>query len=393
MTTERIGILGGGQLARMLLQAAIPLGVETTVLAAQADEPAALVARRVVVGDWASPAVLDEFAAQVDVVILENEFVGSAKLEHLARRHLRLVPNAATLALIEDKALQKQTLADAGLPVPPLALVETVEDVHELGERWGWPLMLKTRRNGYDGKGTARVDDAGCAELACRSLGWPDNPIYAEAWIPFATELATLVIRSVNGEECVYPVVETIQPTGVCRIVRAPARLDPAVSAEATRIAQAAAHAVGALGILAVEMFLTQDGRVLVNELAPRPHNSGHYSIEGCFSSQFENAIRAALGWPLGSPDLRDGAAVMVNVLAPCARELDSSVTVPALAHKHVHVHWYDKRAARVGRKIGHVTAVAATMATAEERAQSAVNALEKSMCHGGIEILGPEAL
>ena len=382
--TERIGILGGGQLARMLLGAAIPLGVETTVLAARADEPAALVARNVVVGSWDNVAVLDEFAAQVDVVILENEFVGSAKLEHLATRHLRLVPNAATLALIEDKLIQKQTLAQAGLPVPPLALIETVADVEHCGDKWGWPVMLKTRRNGYDGKGTAKVDDVHCIELACRSLGWPENPLYAEAWIPFATELATLVIRSISGEECVYPVVETLQPTGVCRVVRAPAPYDAAIIAEAQRVARAAATAVGSLGILAVEMFLTADGRVLVNELAPRPHNSGHYSIEGCYSSQFENAIRAALGWPLGDASLRDGAAVMVNILAPCAREIDSSVLVPALMHPHVHVHWYDKRMARTGRKLGHITAVAHEIATAEARAQAAVHTLETAMCEGG---------
>ncbi len=383
LMTERIGILGGGQLARMLLQAAIPLGVEATVLAAQADEPAALVARNLVVGDWHDTAVLDEFAAQVDVVILENEFVGAAKLEHLAKRHRRLVPGAPTLALIEDKATQKQALADAGLPVPPLAIIAHPDDLTSLGEQWGWPIMLKTRRNGYDGKGTARVDNATCAELACRSLGWPANPLYAEAWIPFTTELATLVIRSVTGEECVYPVVETIQPTGVCRVVRAPAPYSAESIREATRIAQAAAEAVGSLGILAVEMFLTNDGRVLINELAPRPHNSGHYSIEGCYTSQFENAIRAALGWPLGDPGLRHQAAVMVNILAPCEREIDSTVIAPALAHRAVHVHWYDKRMARVGRKIGHITAVGAVLAEVEARAQSAVDGLEHTMQTG----------
>lgn len=382
--TERIGILGGGQLARMLLQAAIPLGVETTVLAAHADEPAALIAHNTVIGDWHDPAILDDFASQVDVVILENEFVGAAKLEHLAKRHLRLVPNAATLALIEDKAAQKQALADAGLPVPALALVESHQDVQRLGDQWGWPVMLKTRRNGYDGKGTAKVDNASCAELACRSLGWPNNPLYAEAWIPFASELATLVIRSVAGEECVYPVVETLQPNGVCRVVRAPAACPAPIVAEAARLAQAAAQVVGALGILAVEMFLTSDGRVLINELAPRPHNSGHYSIEGCYASQFENALRAALGWPLGDPRLCAPAAVMVNILAPCEREIDSTVIAPALTHGQVHVHWYDKRLARVGRKIGHITAVGAEVAVVESQAQAAVQAVEIAMCEGG---------
>lgn len=327
---ERIGILGGGQLARMLLQAAIPLGLEATVLAASADDPAALVARRTVLGDLRDPAVLNQFAALADVVVLENEFIGSDALELLAARRLRLVPSAATLAIIEDKARQKQLLAEAGLPVPPLALIDSPAELARAGAELGWPLMLKTRRNGYDGRGTARVAGPEDCERACASLGWPANPLYAEAWVPFATELATIVIRSVSGEDCVYPVVETIQPTGVCRIVRAPAPVAAPIAAEATRIARAAAEAVGALGILAVELFLTADGRVLVNELAPRPHNSGHYSIEGCHCSQFENALRAALGWPLGDPGLCAPAAVMVNILAPTARPIDAALIGPA---------------------------------------------------------------
>ena len=373
----RIGIFGGGQLARMLVQASIPLGLETVVLAQRADEPAALITRNAVVGAWEDRATLDEFAAHVDVVILENEFIGAEKLTYLAQRGCKLVPSDQTLATIEDKAVQKQTLADAGLPVPPFTLVNTFDDVYAFGLQHGYPLMLKTRRNGYDGKGTAKITDIATAEAVCRSLGFPDNPLYLEAWVPFQAELATLVIRSTTGEQCVYPVVQTIQPNGVCRIVRAPAPFAGAALQEAKTVALAAADAVQATGILAIEMFLTNDNRILVNELAPRPHNTGHYSIEGCYTSQFENYLRAAAGLPLGDPTLRHPAAVMVNVLAPSQRVLDSSLIHAALRPK-VHVHWYDKREARVGRKIGHITAVGHDATEVEQRAQSAVYALEQ---------------
>ncbi len=382
--TATIGILGGGQLARMLMQAAIPLGLETVVLATKADDPAALIARHAVVGDWSDRSVLDAFAAKAEIVILENEFIGAEKLEYLANHNLRLVPTAATLTIIEDKAQQKQTLAAAGLAVPPLALVESLDDVHAAGAQLGWPLMLKTRRNGYDGRGTAKIERADDVESACRSLGWPANPVFVEGWVPFTTELATLVVRSVTGETCVYPVVETIQPNSVCRVVRAPAPYAADIHARAVQAARAAAEAVGAVGILAVEMFLTPAGDILVNELAPRPHNTGHYSIEGCYTSQFENSLRAALGWPLGDPGLCHPAAVMVNVLAPSAATLDSQVIVGALQQPQTHVHWYDKRQARPGRKMGHVTAVGDDMATLEARAQAAVDAIERSIEQGG---------
>ena len=381
---ERIGVLGGGQLARMLLQAAIPLGLELTILATREDDPAALVARHVVAGDWSDPLVLDAFAAQADIVILENEFVGSQRLHYLADKGLRLVPSAETLAIIEDKARQKQTLAAAGLAVPALAEVETLADVEAAGTHFGWPLMLKTRRNGYDGRGTARINGAEHIETACRSLGWPANPVFVEGWVPFEAELATVVVRSVAGATCVYPVVQTIQPQGVCHTVNAPAPYPADLLDEAVELACAAAEAVDAVGILAVEMFLTKDGQVLINELAPRPHNTGHYSIEGCYTSQFENALRAALGWPLGDPGLRHPHATMVNVLAPKAGPLDARFVTAALTHQQVHVHWYDKRSARVGRKIGHITAVGDQARTVEQRALAALKTLEEQL-KGGV--------
>lgn len=374
--TKRLGILGGGQLARMLVQAAIPLGIETVVLANRNDEPAALVSKAVV-GEWNDRALLDQFAQAVDVVVLENEFIGSEKLAYLASKGVQLVPDQATLGLIEDKAQQKLTLADAGLPVPALALIESLDDVAAFGAEHGFPLMLKTRRNGYDGRGTAKIRSAEEIASACSSLGFPENPVFVEAWVPFEAELATLIIRSVSGEQCVYPVIETYQPSGVCRVVRAPAPFSAAIQQQASEVAQATAAALGGLGILAVEMFLTSKGQILVNELAPRPHNTGHYSIEGCYCSQFENTIRAALGWPLGDPQLRHQSAVMVNVLAPTTRPLESSLIQTALKPQ-VHVHWYDKRSAKPGRKIGHITAVGAEPSEVEARAQAAVDQLER---------------
>lgn len=372
----RLGIFGGGQLAQMLTQAAISFGVETVIFERSADSPAGRLTQREVVGAWADPAALERFAAQCDLVTLENEFVDAAILAALEERGLPVLPSSATLAIVQDKLLQKEALRAAGLAVPAFRAVSNPGEALAAAAELGWPLLLKARRNGYDGYGNATVrgpDDLAPAwgRLARGGL------LMVEAWVPFEHELAVMVVRGRDGTTRCYPVVETVQQQHICHIVRAPAPIPADLAANAAQLATAAVEAVDGVGIFGVELFLNSDGQVLVNELAPRPHNSGHYTIEACVTSQFENHLRAVLGWPLGPTDLRAPAAVMVNLLGSRGGSAGPDALKAAAAVPGAHLHLYGKRESRPGRKMGHVTALAASLAEAEAIARRAAALVE----------------
>ena len=373
----RIGIFGGGQLAQMLTQAAVSLGLETAIFERAPDSPAGRLTQREVVGPWEDPEALARFAAHCDLVTLENEFVDAAILARLEARGLPVYPTAATVGLVQDKLTQKERVAAAGLAVPAFRGVAAPEEVLAAGAELGWPLVLKARRNGYDGYGNATLRHAEQAPAAWRRLTAGGSPLLVEAWVPFARELAVMVARGRDGATLAYPVVETVQQNHICHLVRAPAPLPEAEAAAATALAVRAVEAVGGVGIFGVELFELPDGRVLFNELAPRPHNSGHYSIEGCLTSQFENHLRAVLGWPLGPAALRAPAAVMVNLLGRRAGTVPPDALAAALAVPGAHIHLYGKREARVGRKMGHVTALGASLAEAEAVARRAAELVD----------------
>ena len=366
----RVGILGGGQLARMTIAAAIGLGIDVAIFEREADSPAGRLTTREVVGPWEDAALQARFAALCDVITLESEFVDPAILAAFAALGVPARPGAATLALVGDKLRQKETFAAHALPLPPFRAVETPAEVARAGEEWSWPIVLKARRLSYDGYGNAIVrDEAGIAAAWAR-LGAPDRALYAEAWVPFRRELAVMVARSTGGALATYPVVETVQAVEaqICRVVRAPAAVTPEVAARATEIARRAVEAVEAVGVVGVELFEREDGAILLNEIAPRPHNSGHYTIEGCVASQFENHLRAIFDLPLGSTELVAPAAVMVNILGERAAPLDPTPRgLPeALAVPGAHIHLYGKRQSRPGRKLGHATALGPDVPTAE---------------------------
>ncbi len=371
-----VGILGGGQLARMLAEAAAQLGIEAAILEREAGSPAARIAAREVVGTWTDTAALAAFAEGALAVTLENEFVEVAALEHLASLGVPVYPGARTLATVQDKLAQKRFMRDAGVPVPEFAEVAEREDVLRAADTWGWPLVLKARRNGYDGYGNATLRGPEEIEPAFARLGWPERQLLVEAWVPFVRELAVMVARGRDGACAVYPVVETVQRNHICHVVRAPASGDPAMLARAAEIARRAVEAIDGVGVFGVELFETRDGRALYNEIAPRPHNSGHYTIEGCETSQFENALRAVLGLPLGSTRMGAPAAVMVNLLGTQDGPARTEGLSAALAVPGAHVHIYGKLASRPGRKMGHVTALGATLEEAEVRARQAAEAL-----------------
>ncbi len=372
----RVGIFGGGQLAQMLTQAAIALGVEIVICERVPDSPAARYTQYSIVGPWEDEAVLAALARQCDLVTLENEFIDAALLERVEALGTPVWPAPATVAVVQDKLWQKERLAAAGLAVPPFRAVASPDDVMAAARDLGWPLVLKTRRNGYDGYGNATLRNAADVVPAWERLTRGGSPMLVEAWVPFTCELAVMVVRGRDGAMAVYPVVETVQQNHICHIVRAPAPVAPEVAASAADLAQAAITAVDGVGIFGVELFALPDGRVLINELAPRPHNSGHYTIEACLTSQFEHHLRAVLGWPLGPTAMRSPAAVMINLLGRRHGPIHPAAITAALAVPGAHVHFYGKREERVGRKMGHITALGATIAEAEAIARCAVDAM-----------------
>jgi 5-(carboxyamino)imidazole ribonucleotide synthase len=370
---HRLGIIGGGQLAKMTALAALQLGCDVAVLERNPSSPAAVLATHSLVGDWDSPAELLRLAAHCDVVTLENEFVDARSLVALEAAGHGIFPTPRSIALVQDKLIQKQTLAAAGLPVPEFRAVANPEAVGEAARELGLPLLLKARRNAYDGKGNVTIRSLDEINSAWRKLGGEaGNELFVESFCPFTRELAVIITRGRNGETATYPLVDTVQRDHICHIVRAPAEVSLEVGERALDIARRAVTAVGAVGSFGVEMFLTANGELFVNELAPRVHNSGHYTIEACVCSQFENHVRAVLGWPLGSTAMVAPAAVMVNLLGTGKGPGRPGGIAGALSVPGAHVHVYGKAMSSRGRKMGHVTVLGDDLAAASAGAQRA---------------------
>lgn len=366
-----VGIAGAGQLARMTCLAAWPLGIRVGVLGSP-DEPSAPMAAGVVEGNWNDAEDVAALGRACGVVTLENEFVEADALAAVEAAGTPVRPKPERLALVQDKALQKRMLKDAGLPVPRFEVAESPADLEAIAADLGWPLMLKARKRGYDGYGNATCTtlDQAREEFARLDEG---EGVLAESFVGFQKELAAMIARNDRGDVAAYPVVETVQSNHVCHEVYAPAPIRPEDRDRAREVALAAADAAEGLGVTGVEMFLHDDGTVQVNELAPRPHNSGHYSIEACETSQFENHLRGVLDMPLGSPQLRAPAAVMVNLLgthqAPARPNARAALAVPG-----AHLHLYDKTEVRPGRKMGHITTLAGNLEDAKQVARRAAD-------------------
>lgn len=371
--TARVGIIGGGQLARMSHAAATALGVEVHVLDAP-GAPAAAAGARLVAGDPDRLADLERLASRVEVVTFDHEHADPAALRALEERGVAIRPAPAVKRLAQDKLHARRVIGgELGLPVPAFAQVAGGADVRAFAEEHGWPVVLKAISGGYDGRGVRIAADAAEAEAALAALG---RPALAEAHVAIETELSVLVARAAGtGEVRAYPVVETLQHDGICHEVVLPARVDDVVAAQATALALELAESVGLEGLLAIELFATADG-LLVNELALRPHNSGHVTLDGCVTSQFEQHLRAVLGWPLGATRAIAPAAAMVNVLGPPDGSDPGTRVAQALAVEGAHVHLYGK-ASRPGRKLGHVTALGADGDAALDAARAAARTLE----------------
>ena len=350
-----IGIVGGGQLARMMVLAAARLGIEVCVLARPTDEAIRSICPNVMIGDPADPRVLDEFTRRCEVVTFDHENIDPEIVDALTRLGRVIRPGAAALRAC-DKAAQRTQLTALGFPVPPFAVASTTEEfVNFARATGGWPLVAKTPRGGYDGRGVRFVDGDEQAMVACAVAA--GAPLLIEPALAVERELSVLVARRPGGDHVVYPVVESHTRNFVCESLVAPAAIEQTMADEATSIAVAIANLLDAVGILAVEFFVV-DGQLLVNELAPRPHNTGHFTIDACVTSQFENHLRAVLDLPLGSTALIAPAVATVNVLGAANSADPRARTGGALAIDRAHVHLYDKTP-RPGRKLGHVTVLA----------------------------------
>lgn len=378
-----VGMIGGGQLARMTQPPAVALGIRLRVLAEAADASAAQVVPDAPVGDHRDGAAVRAFAAGCDVLTFDHEHVPTDLLTDLEHEGVVVRPGPAALVHAQDKLTMRRRLTDLGVPCPRWRQVRTPADVEVFAGEVGWPVVLKTGRGGYDGKGVAVVGSSDAADRLTGSgggAGADRGEVLAEEFVDFDQEFAVLVARSPSGQAAAWPVVETTQTDGVCREVVAPApHLDPEMAAEATRSGLRIAGELGVVGVLAVEMFRTGPGvpgpGFVVNELAMRPHNSGHWTMDGAVTGQFEQHLRAVLDLPLGDPRPRQPWSVMVNVLGGDHPDLYRAYLHVMARDPGVKVHLYGK-AVRPGRKVGHVTVCGSDLADCRARARHAAEYL-----------------
>lgn len=368
---SRIGVMGGGQLGRMFILAARRLGYRVEVFVPEHDSPAGQVADREVAKSYGDEEAVRQFARGVDVLTFEFENIPLQTVAWAAE-HCEVRPRGEILHTTQNRAREKAFLSAGGFPLPAWAPVSTADDLVAAAARTGYPAILKTASFGYDGKGQMQLASA---EDAWR-LDVSRGPYVLEAKVPFVMELSVMVARGHDGETVCYPVCENGHRNHILDTTVVPARVPGAVAERATDLATRIAGSIGLVGVMAVEMFLLEDGSLLVNELAPRPHNSGHFSIDACLTGQFEQQLRAVCGLPLGAADLLRPCA-MANLLGDLWENGEPDWAAAA-AFPGVHIHIYGKAAPLPGRKMGHLTAFGATPDDALQRALAARRALHR---------------
>lgn len=364
---KRVGVIGGGQLAWMMAAAVEKLGLQLLIQTPHSSDPAVAIATSTVLAPIADATATASLAVQSDVITFENEFIDLDALLQLAKQGVCFRPPLEALTPLLDKYNQRCYLQKLGLPTPQFTIEKTA------ATNLGFPVVLKARRHGYDGQGTFILKDQAAFEEIWQKLG---EQALAEAFVPFDRELAIIAARSSTGEVVTYPVVETHQQDQVCRWVLAPAVVDEAIAAEVRAIARTLLNNLQVVGVFGIELFLIREGKVLVNEIAPRTHNSGHFSLDACETSQFEQQLRAVCDLPLGSPNLICEAAIMVNLLGYESGQLDAEPLQSSYLAKQTrlaqlpqtYLHWYSKTATRPGRKLGHVTVLLNTLPANQQR-------------------------
>ncbi len=375
-----VGIIGGGQLARMMYEAAIGLGLDVKLLAEGPDVSAAKVVHDVVVGDYTDAEVVKAFASTGDVVTFDHEHVPTSLLEELRAAGTLVRPGPDALVYAQDKALMRAKLAgELGLPAPRWRVCANADELRAFGDEIGWPIIAKESRGGYDGHGVWKLETAADGELPFTSSldvsAGEQVHILAEEFVNFARELSVIVVRNPAGEAVAYPVTETVQRQGICVETTTPApRMSDERNAEIQNLGLRIADELSVVGVLAVELMERADGEVVANELAMRPHNTGHWTIDGAVTSQFENHMRAVAGLPLGWAEQRQGWCTMRNVLGGAHHDLVAELG-PVLGDGGLKVQLYGKQW-RDGRKMAHVTAYGENLDDVQERARMAAHHL-----------------
>lgn len=374
-----IGILGGGQLAAMSAYQAYRLGFDIYGFTQKGKyEPLDRITDKIYKGDPGNSEDLKEFAKLCDVITLENEFLDAQKLiDADSVSSAPFIPNPEAFRKVETKVGEKQNFETGGIPVPPWKRINTQNDAFTFGEEHGYPFMLKSSKGGYDGYGNETVNQPEDISEAMNSLQQGESrELIGEGFVRFRKELAVQIARSRDETVC-YPCCETIQKDHICKEVIAPAPVSSALRNDAEELARRAIEAIDGYGLWAFEFFLTEDDQLLLNECAPRPHNSGHYTIEACTTSQFENHIRAISGLPLGDTSMRSGCAVMINLLGTHSGEAEMKNGQQLLRRAGGHLHLYGKKQSRPGRKMGHFTLLGDDASQTLQSARELTNGVE----------------
>jgi len=372
-TKRRIGIIGGGQLGKMMILEAKRLDLYVVTLDPCANCPSHNVSDKHIVAGFDDAAAFRQLSEMVDVITYEFEHIDAGLLAELEDAGHTIYPSVAALKIIQNKFLQKTKLKKAGLPMPRFALIKNAKDLEKLArpENFDYPLMLKTTTGGYDGKGNFLIRNADEIETAFQTLGGDGQELMAEEFIDLDKEVSVIACRGIDGSRIIYPVAENIHVNSILDTTIAPARVSGDILEKATDLADQVMEVFHGVGTFCVEMFVDKSGQVLINEVAPRPHNSGHYTIEGCFANQFENHIRAIIGLPFGRVELVQ-PTVMVNLLG----QSDGPAKVLGLKETYqnpnIQVHIYGKSQSKLGRKMGHFTVIDETVEGALGRAEKA---------------------
>ena len=375
MEAQTIGIIGGGQLGRMLTLAALPLGYKVVVLDPGANCPAKQVGAEQIIGKLDNKAALEQLAKQADFITIEIEHLDAVVLQRIAESGVPVNPAPATIQLIQDKYAQKVFLQKHGIPVAPFIKLEDAAMASIQFDRYERAMIIKTRLGAYDGRGNMVITNYDDIPMAFERF--QGQQLYAEKLVPFEKELAVMVARDWEGNVELYPIVETIHERNICTQVLAPAPVSKQVMAKAIAVASQVAKHLSGAGLFGIELFLTRDGEILVNEIAPRVHNSGHYTMEACRTSQFEQHIRAIAGLPLGSTELLMPAAVMINILGERDGDTQIQGITEVLSMPGTSLHLYGKSPTKIDRKMGHITATGRTLQQAQDAATNARRSLQ----------------
>lgn len=373
---KKIGIIGGGQLGKMMILEAKRLGFYVTTLDPGDSCPSHSISDEHIVADFHDKNAIFELAEKSDIITYDFEHINVQALSELEEKGKTIYPSVKSLKTIQNKYTQKQALADKGLLVPRFCLVCNVDDVYKAGETFGYPLMLKTCKDGYDGKGNYLIKSKDFVQAGFDAL-YKNNELMAEEFISFEKEVSIIAVRGINGETVIYPVAHNIHVNSVLDITIVPADINEQLETKAKETGAKVMDVFDGVGTFCVEMFVKDNNTIYVNEVAPRPHNSGHYTIEGCRVDQFENHIRAIVGLPLGDTSLIC-PTVMVNLLG---QETDGLTKVTGIEEAYkipgVNVHIYGKHESKIGRKMGHFTVTGKTIEETLDKANK-VKALVK---------------